>query len=89
MWTASELGEQVEGYRGAEGPGGLVLVYLSTCYIFKAGVLGGSPGPSVLAGMGLENFAGTVVKDEPDLARVWIPVDLVCFLVPLHLKFPR
>mmetsp|Transcript_3706 Transcript_3706/g.9953 ORF Transcript_3706/g.9953 Transcript_3706/m.9953 type:complete len:279 (-) Transcript_3706:348-1184(-) len=75
----------------------LTLVYLPTFYIFKAGVFSdagllsgdlGAMDPSSWVGAGIENFENNFAKDEFDLARVWIPADLVCFSVPLYLRLP-
>lgn len=66
----------------------LTLIYLPTFYVFKASVFSGSPDPAVWIGSGLESYITNFAKDEFDLIRVWLPADLICFSVPLHLRLP-
>lgn len=66
----------------------LTLVYLPTFYIFKAAVFSGSSDPAVWASSGLASYTTNFAKDEPDLIKVWLPADLVCFSVPLYQRLP-
>jgi len=66
----------------------LTLVYLPTFYIFKASVFSGSMDPTVWWETGVGNYLTNFAHDEPDLLKVWLPADLVCFSVPLYLRLP-
>jgi hypothetical protein len=67
----------------------LVGAYLPAFYIFKASAFSpdcNSPTSCVSNGYGsyLDGFAA----DVPTLLMCWIPADLLCFSIPLHLRLP-
>lgn len=66
----------------------LTFVYLPTFYIFKASVFGACSSPYACIEEGYGKFLTNLKADVPALLKCWIPADLLCFSVPLHLRLP-
>ena len=68
--------------------GVLSLLYLPTFYCFKEFVYSDSWSPMGWFTGGTSKWMNNFSKDVPDVFKVWLPADLVCFSVPLFLRLP-
>lgn len=66
----------------------LSLVYLPTFYILKESIFSGSWDLTTWFKNGFGNYSQNWKKDTTDLAKFWIPCDLICFSIPLYLRLP-
>ena len=64
----------------------ILTVYLPTFHIFREALVGSSGDDWVVAG--LSSFACHFAHDAPEVVKVWLPVDLLCFSLPLHQRLP-
>jgi hypothetical protein len=68
--------------------GVLVTAYLPVFYIFKASLFSGSGNVRLWFQQGWTHYLTNFAKDASDMVLCWLPVDLVCFSVPLYLRLP-
>lgn len=63
-----------------------VIVFLPTFYVLNSIIFSGSTEPLFWMRDGLSNCAENLAKDASDIVKIWVPVDLVIFSVPLYLR---
>ena len=66
----------------------LLSVYLPVFYVLKASVFTGGTDPVQWVKTGLSNLRTNWVKDAQVQTRIAVPLNLVCFSVPLYLRLP-
>jgi len=62
--------------------------YLPVFYTFKAAFQGGIYEPVQAAVQGLHLYRANFVTDNAMSLMLWIPGDILCFTVPLHMRMP-
>ena len=66
----------------------LISVYLPSFYVVKAFIFGETNRPTDWIKTGLGNYGNNYPVDIKAVASVWIPLDFICFSVPLYLRLP-
>ena len=66
----------------------LVSLYLPVFYSLKACVFVGGTNPIKWVTEGLGNLRSNWASDAYQITRLWIPLDFLCFSVPLYLRLP-
>ena len=66
----------------------LITVYLPVFYVLKSLVFTGGTDPVHIVKTGLTNLKQNWARDALVQTRLWIPLDFLCFSVPLYLRLP-
>ena len=66
----------------------LVTCYIPVFYILKASIFTGSSNPVDWVKTGTTNLKENWSVDAARQVSVWIPLDFLCFSVPLYLRLP-